>query len=103
MLAPDGRVSTGMQLLTNIFLYSVYRPKVTPCPSSLPDTARVKGWNWIADTLRPHRHSLVGTGHLDKAAIFNTEGTSVWATSSNFTVRSNSHFPETHPTGMRMA
>lgn len=31
--------------------------------------------------------SLVGTGHLDKAAIFNKEGTSVWATSQGFTVR----------------
>ncbi|KAK5130983.1 hypothetical protein LTR08_001394 [Meristemomyces frigidus] len=30
--------------------------------------------------------SLVGTGNLDKAAIFNTEGTSVWATSAGFTV-----------------
>jgi len=31
-------------------------------------------------------HSLVGTGQVDKAAIFNSEGNSVWATSSNFTV-----------------
>ena len=30
--------------------------------------------------------SLVGTGNLDKAAIFNTDGNSVWATSSGFTV-----------------
>ena len=30
--------------------------------------------------------SLIGTGNLDKAAIFNTEGTSVWATSAKFTV-----------------
>lgn len=28
--------------------------------------------------------SLVGTGHVDKAAIFNTEGTSCWATSKDF-------------------
>ena len=28
----------------------------------------------------------MGTGSVDKAAIFNTEGTSVWATSSNFQV-----------------
>ena len=31
-------------------------------------------------------YSLVGTGNLDKAAIFNSEGTSVWATSSGFNV-----------------
>lgn len=30
--------------------------------------------------------SLVGTGNLDKAAIFNTHGTSVWASSHGFTV-----------------
>jgi hypothetical protein len=28
--------------------------------------------------------SLVGTGHVDKAAIFNSEGNSVWATSACF-------------------
>ncbi|KAF7508788.1 hypothetical protein GJ744_008665 [Endocarpon pusillum] len=28
--------------------------------------------------------SLVGTGFVDKAAIFNTEGTSCWATSKDF-------------------
>jgi hypothetical protein len=30
--------------------------------------------------------SLVGTGNLDRAAIFNTEGNSVWATTTGFTV-----------------
>ncbi|KAI9731079.1 MAG: profilin, required for normal timing of actin polymerization in response to thermal stress [Claussenomyces sp. TS43310] len=30
--------------------------------------------------------SLVGTGHLDKAAIVSAAGDSVWATSSGFTV-----------------
>ncbi|KAL6718328.1 profilin, required for normal timing of actin polymerization in response to thermal stress [Lecanora helva] len=30
--------------------------------------------------------SLVGTGNVDKAAIFNKEGTSVWASSEGFTV-----------------
>ncbi|EXJ92865.1 profilin [Capronia epimyces CBS 606.96] len=30
--------------------------------------------------------SLLGTGHVDKAAIFNAEGNSVWATSPNFNV-----------------
>lgn len=30
--------------------------------------------------------SLVGTENLDKAAIFNSEGNSVWATSAGFTV-----------------
>jgi hypothetical protein len=30
--------------------------------------------------------SLVGTGHVDKAAIFNSEGNSVWATSAGFQV-----------------
>jgi len=30
--------------------------------------------------------SLVGTGNLDKAAIFNAEGTSVWASSPGFQV-----------------
>lgn len=31
--------------------------------------------------------SLVGTGNIDKAAIFNSEGTSVWAASPDFKVR----------------
>ena len=31
-------------------------------------------------------YSLVGTGNLDRAAIFNTQGTSVWASSPGFTV-----------------
>lgn len=30
--------------------------------------------------------SLLGTGDVDQAAIFNSEGTSVWATSTNFNV-----------------
>ncbi|KAI9681506.1 MAG: profilin, required for normal timing of actin polymerization in response to thermal stress [Caeruleum heppii] len=30
--------------------------------------------------------SLVGTGNLDRAAILNAEGTSVWASSKGFTV-----------------
>ncbi|OQU98864.1 hypothetical protein CLAIMM_04581 [Cladophialophora immunda] len=30
--------------------------------------------------------SLVGTGHVDKAAIFNADGNSVWASSPNFNV-----------------
>ncbi|KAI9818690.1 MAG: profilin, required for normal timing of actin polymerization in response to thermal stress [Thelocarpon impressellum] len=30
--------------------------------------------------------SLVGSGNLDKAAIFNSEGTSVWASSAGFKV-----------------
>ena len=34
-----------------------------------------------------HILSLVGTGNVDKAAIFNKEGSSVWATSQGFTVR----------------
>ncbi|KAK2759977.1 profilin, required for normal timing of actin polymerization in response to thermal stress [Arachnomyces sp. PD_36] len=37
-------------------------------------------WQAYVDT------SLVGTGHIDKAAIFNSEGTSVWATTPGFTV-----------------
>lgn len=37
-------------------------------------------WQAYVDT------SLVGTGNVDKAAIFNSEGTSVWASSSGFTV-----------------
>jgi len=37
-------------------------------------------WQAYVDT------SLVGTGNLDKAAIFNTQGTSVWASSHGFTV-----------------
>jgi len=37
-------------------------------------------WQAYVDT------SLVGTGHVDKAAIFNSEGTSVWATSAGFTL-----------------
>jgi len=31
-------------------------------------------------------NGLVGTGNLDKAAIFNSEGDSVWATSAGFVV-----------------
>jgi len=37
-------------------------------------------WQAYVDT------SLVGTGNLDRAAIFNIQGTSVWASSSGFTV-----------------
>ncbi|KAL9001067.1 MAG: hypothetical protein Q9188_005545 [Gyalolechia gomerana] len=37
-------------------------------------------WQAYVDT------SLVATGNIDKAAIFNSEGTSVWASSSGFTV-----------------
>jgi len=37
-------------------------------------------WQAYVDT------SLVGTGNLDKAAIFNSEGNSVWATSAGFSV-----------------
>ncbi|KAF2210177.1 hypothetical protein CERZMDRAFT_45646, partial [Cercospora zeae-maydis SCOH1-5] len=31
--------------------------------------------------------SLVATGNVDRAAIFNSEGNSVWATSAGFTVK----------------
>lgn len=41
----------------------------------------------VTDTDRILTHSLVGTGNVDKAAIFNSEGNSVWATSAGFTVR----------------
>jgi profilin len=34
----------------------------------------------------PPPFSLVGTGNLDRAAIFNSEGNSVWATSAGFQV-----------------
>ncbi|EME76874.1 uncharacterized protein MYCFIDRAFT_71080 [Pseudocercospora fijiensis CIRAD86] len=37
-------------------------------------------WQAYVDT------SLVGTGNVDKAAIFNSEGNSVWATSAGFQV-----------------
>ncbi|KAF2153731.1 profilin [Myriangium duriaei CBS 260.36] len=37
-------------------------------------------WQAYVDT------SLVGTNNLDKAAIFNSEGNSVWATSAGFNV-----------------
>jgi len=37
-------------------------------------------WQAYVDT------SLVGTGDVDKAAIFNSEGNSVWATSAGFQV-----------------
>ncbi|KAL8929442.1 MAG: hypothetical protein Q9172_000493 [Xanthocarpia lactea] len=37
-------------------------------------------WQAYVDT------SLVATGNIDKAAIFNSEGTSVWASSKGFTV-----------------
>ena len=32
----------------------------------------------------------MGTGNVDKAAIFSVEGTSVWASSPNFKVRQHS-------------
>ncbi|MCJ1370938.1 profilin, required for normal timing of actin polymerization in response to thermal stress [Loxospora ochrophaea] len=38
-------------------------------------------WQAYVDT------SLVASGNIDKAAIFNAEGTSVWATSSGFNVK----------------
>jgi len=37
-------------------------------------------WQAYVDT------SLLGTGHVNHAAIFNAEGTSVWATSDGFNV-----------------
>lgn len=37
-------------------------------------------WQAYVDT------SLIGTGDVDQAAIFNSEGTSVWATSASFNV-----------------
>lgn len=40
-------------------------------------------WQAYVDT------SLVGTGNVDKAAIFNSEGNSVWASSAGFTVAPN--------------
>ncbi|KAL1636756.1 putative profilin ii [Diplodia seriata] len=40
-------------------------------------------WQAYVDT------SLVGTGNVDKAAIFNSEGNSVWAASAGFTVAPN--------------
>ena len=33
-------------------------------------------------------YSLVGSGNIDKAAIFNVEGTSAWAASEGFKVSS---------------
>jgi hypothetical protein len=32
-------------------------------------------------------YSLVGSGHIDKGAIYSIKGDSVWATSPGFTVR----------------
>ncbi|GAB7350581.1 hypothetical protein MBLNU459_g1155t3 [Dothideomycetes sp. NU459] len=40
----------------------------------------------LSQTLITVSNSLVGTGNVDKAAIFNSEGNSVWATSAGFTV-----------------
>jgi hypothetical protein len=38
----------------------------------------------LSKTILSDCTSLVGTGHVNKAAIFNTEGTSVWATTPGF-------------------
>ncbi|KAI4108433.1 MAG: hypothetical protein L6R37_001037 [Teloschistes peruensis] len=38
-------------------------------------------WQAYVDT------SLVASGNIDKAAIFNSEGSSVWASSSGFTIK----------------
>ncbi|KAI4755587.1 profilin [Aureobasidium sp. EXF-12344] len=46
-------------------------------------TAIATTYRHIADT---RTSSLIGTGNIDKAAIFNSEGNSVWATSAGFTV-----------------
>lgn len=40
----------------------------------------------IVRCLRLTLDSLVGTGSVDKGAIFNSEGTSVWATTPGFSV-----------------
>ncbi len=40
----------------------------------------------LRSTTDTSSHSLVGTGHVDKAAIFNAEGNSVWASSAGFNV-----------------
>lgn len=55
---------------------SIRRPEVY--------TAIATTYRHIADT---RTSSLIGTGNIDKAAIFNSEGNSVWATSAGFTVR----------------
>ncbi len=54
----------------------------------------IKGMPPQLDRMSPSRShglsdistSLVGTGNIDKAAIFNSEGNSVWASSPGFTV-----------------
>lgn len=58
---------------------SIRRPKVPHLPSLHPKPPQTP-------TDSPPPNSLVGTGNLDKAAIFNTDGNSVWATSAGFTV-----------------
>lgn len=55
---------------------SIRRPEV--------HTAIATTYRGIADI---RLSSLIGTGNIDKAAIFNSEGNSVWATSAGFTVR----------------
>ncbi|KAL8243684.1 hypothetical protein R6Q59_009942 [Mikania micrantha] len=39
------------------------------------------------DHYSPHPHSLIGSGQVDKAAIFDVLGTSCWAASPGFTLK----------------
>ncbi|KAL8774559.1 MAG: hypothetical protein Q9209_000932 [Squamulea sp. 1 TL-2023] len=50
---------------------------------------------WVElTTITDSNSSLVATGNVDKAAIFNSEGTSVWASSPGFTVCAVPRFRE---------
>lgn len=47
---------------------------------------QVLTYNILVSYRAEPRYSLIATGNVDQAAIFNVEGTSVWAASPNFTV-----------------
>jgi hypothetical protein len=61
--------------------YSIRRYKVPTSSFRRPGSFIPNG-----TTNQNNHSSLVGTGHVDKAAIFNSEGNSVWATSPGFSV-----------------
>ena len=74
-LASDGTANTCLCPC------SIRRPEVPYHTHEYPN--QVKRGRHLTSLLR----SLVGTGNVDKAAIFNSEGNSVWATTAGFTVR----------------
>ncbi|KND93107.1 Profilin, partial [Tolypocladium ophioglossoides CBS 100239] len=68
-------VSSDLDLLYSLLSLSL------SCRSSSPPKHAAMSWQAYVDT------SLVGTGHVDKAAIISAAGDSAWATSADFQLK----------------